>query len=138
MFPNTGKLLEAFGEFKTLHQWAQDPRCTVCAAYLGVLMREGKTLEEAITWKTGKRQQKLEDPKTQLKKKMDKDWIKRFCEAGGSLTKLYLPNEEVVNRHEITPIVAKRGKGWEGKQAASIDEVRKQYWAERRKKEVAS
>ena len=52
--PNgVGTPREAFGERKTLREWAEDPRCAVSHAVLSSRLSEGKGLEEALTTKPG-------------------------------------------------------------------------------------
>jgi hypothetical protein len=40
--------LEAFGEFKTLHAWSKDPRCTVSVETLRQRLAKGISLQEAL------------------------------------------------------------------------------------------
>jgi hypothetical protein len=43
------KLIEAFGEAKTVSDWARDPRCRVSVGSLWPRLREGWTMERAMT-----------------------------------------------------------------------------------------
>jgi len=46
------KLLTAFGETKTVHEWAKDPRCVVGKTLLGARLNTGFEPEEALTHPT--------------------------------------------------------------------------------------
>jgi len=45
----TAQLFKAFGEEKTIMDWAKDPRCEVSAGTLRIRIKKGMTLEEAIS-----------------------------------------------------------------------------------------
>jgi hypothetical protein len=47
--PRKGRLYEGFGELKSVAAWARDPRCGVSVQSLWPRLREGWSMERAMT-----------------------------------------------------------------------------------------